>query len=464
MLLTLPYRVRTAKHGTLELVRELGRGGQGSVYEVAGGRHAVKVLRETGPEQSADWAERLRAVSRLPLGGLPVARPIDTLMPPLTGYVMELLNGMVPLSQLNKVPSGVRTIEHYRDTGGLRRRLRLLARVGDVLATMHASGLVYQDPSPNNIFVSELVDRDHVWLIDTDNVAYASAPGRPVCTPRYRAPELRPGAARRADSLSDAFAFAVIAYELLTQDHPFIGDELYQAEDEVAEADASAGAWAFVDHPDDPSNRSSRGIQPRDLVIGPALSAAFRSTFVAGLRRRDRRPGAGRWADLLRTAAGTTVRCSACHMTFYLDSAVDWCPWCDDAPRRAVLRVWVIVDVAGDEGDPDRGTHTDRSHLLAVAGEELYLTRGAVLGMVSEPAGLMFQLRWEGDRLKIGNHADQAVDLVAPEGSEARVLGRDQVASLWATIDRPMWSVRIARPGRPDRWLCFAVDAGGPQQ
>jgi DNA-binding helix-hairpin-helix protein with protein kinase domain len=462
VLLTLPCKVRTASHATLELVRELGRGGQGSVYEVAGGRHAVKVLRETSPEQSAGWAERLRVVSRLPLDGLPVARPIDTLVPPLTGYVMELLNGMVPLSQLNKVPSGVRAIEHYRDTGGLRRRLRLLARVGDVLAAMHASGLVYQDPSPNNVFVSELVDRDRVWLIDTDNVAYASAPGRPVCTPRYRAPELRPGAARRADSLSDAFAFAVIAYELLTQDHPFIGDELYEAEDEVAEADASAGARPFVDHPDDPSNRSSRGIQPRNLVIGPALAAAFRSTFVEGLNRRDRRSGVGRWVDLLRTAADATVRCSACHMTYYFDLTVDRCPWCDDAPRPAVLHVWVVLDVAGDPaGDPDRGTHTDRGHLVAVAGEELYLTRAAVLGMVAEPAGLMFQLRWEGDRLKIVNHADQTVDLVAPDAGEARVLERDKVASLRATTDRPMWSVHIARPGRPDRWLCFAVDAGG---
>ncbi|MFI9552784.1 protein kinase domain-containing protein [Nonomuraea endophytica] len=463
MLLTLPCRVRTASHATLELVRELGRGGQGSVYEVAGGRHAVKVLRETNPEQSADWAERLRVVSRLPLDGLPVARPIDMLVPPLTGYVMELLNGMVPLSQLNKMPSGVRAIEYYRDTGGLRRRLQLLARVGDVLAAMHASGLVYQDPSPNNIFVSELVDRDQVWLIDTDNVAYASAPGQPVCTPRYRAPELRPGAARRADSLSDAFAFAVIAYELLTQDHPFVGDELYEAEDEAAEADAYAGLRPFVDHPDDPSNRSSRGIHPRDLVITPALTAAFRSTFVEGLHRRARRPGVGRWADLLRTAASATVRCSACRMTYYLDLTVDRCPWCDDAPRPAVLQVWVVVEVVGDAGDPDQGTHTNRSHLVAVGGEELYLTRGAVLGMVSDPAGLMFQLRWEGDRLKIVNHADKAVDLVAPDASEARVLEREKVASLPATIDRPMWSVHIARPGRPDRWVCFAVDAGGPQ-
>ncbi|MFC0526122.1 protein kinase domain-containing protein [Phytohabitans kaempferiae] len=464
MLLTLPCRVRTASRATLELVRELGRGGQGSVYEVAGGRHAVKVLRETTADQSADWAQRLRVVSRLPLDGLPVARPIDTLAPPLTGYVMELLNGMVPLSQLNRVPSGARAIEHYRDTGGLRRRLRLLARVADVLAAMHTSGLVYQDPSPNNIFISERVDRDQVWLIDTDNVAYASAPGRPVCTPRYRAPELRPVASRRADSLSDAFAFAVIAYELLTQDHPFIGDELYGAEDEEAEAEAYDGGQPFVDHPDDSSNRSTRGIQPRDLVIGPALSSAFRSTFVDGPRRRDRRPGVGRWADLLRAAAGATVSCPACHMSYYFDLAVYRCPWCDDAPRPAVLRVWVVVDVAGDPADePGRGTHSERGHLVSVAGEELYLTRGAVLGAVADPAGLMFQLRWEGDRLKIVNHTERVVDLVAPDGSEARVLERDKVASLRATSDRAMWSVRVVRPGRPDRWLCFAVEAGGPQ-
>jgi eukaryotic-like serine/threonine-protein kinase len=458
-----PFKVRTATGATLELVRELGHGGQGSVYEVAGGRHAVKLLHETTPERGAEWTSRLRAISRLPLEGLPVARPIDTLTPPLTGYVMDLLDGMVPLSRLSLVPSGTRAVEHYRDTGSLRRRLRLLARTAEVLAALHAGGLVYTDPSPNNIFASRSADRTEVWLIDTDNLSYAGAQGPIVCTARYRAPELHPATQRRADSLSDAFAFAVIAFELLTLDHPFIGDVLYDGEEE-AEAEALVGDHPWVDHPDDASNRSSRGIQPRGLVLSPPVEQLFKATFVDGLRRRDRRPGVAGWADILRAAANSTVVCPGCEMSYYADVPADRCPWCDEVPRPPVLRVEVLLALAGEEAAGDgQDALIERSQLVGMEGEELLLTHGDVLGLVDDPDRPIFQLRWEESHLKILNHADQAVELVGPSATPARLLGPGRIASIPAQAGRPMWAIRIARENRPGRWLRFTIDPGGPR-
>ncbi|MGC4890482.1 protein kinase domain-containing protein [Micromonospora sp. DT227] len=463
MSLTLPGKVRTASGTTLKLIRELGRGGQGSVYEVEGGRHAVKVLREASSERAAEWAGRLKALRRLPLDGLSVASPIDTLAPPHVGYVMDLLDGLTPLSRLTSVPAGSRAVEHYRDTGGLRRRLSLLARLADVLAVLHARGLVYQDPSPSNIFVSELLDRDHVWLIDTDNVSFAGARGCPVYTRRYSAPELRPGAGRWADSLSDIFAFAVVAFELLTLDHPFVGDELYE-DDEEAEAEALNGSHPWVDHPTDRSNVSTRGIQPRGLVLPPALESMFRATFVDGLRRRDRRPGAGRWADALRDAGTSVVPCPACGLTYQLDLSAERCPWCDEAPRPPTLHVRLLLDLPdGMTPDHSRPPVADRGELVTVQGDELRVSRGFVLGRVADPNRLMLQLRWEGDHMKIGNYAGQAIELVAPDGSKFRTLPHERVASIRAGRAGKMWSLRLARLGRPNRWLCFATDPGGRQ-
>ena len=460
-----PFKVRTISGATLELVHELGRGGQGSVYEVAGGRHAVKLLHETTPEQAREWADRLRTVSRLPLDGLPLARPIDTLLPPETGYVMDLMDGMVPVSRLISVPPAARAVDHYRDTGGLRRRLSVLARTADVLARLHAAGLVYQDPSPTNVFVPGHADSDEVWLIDTDNLAYAGTRQRPVCTARYRAPELRPAVRRNADSLSDAFAFSVIAFELLTLDHPFIGDALYSA-DEEAEAQAFDGAHPWVDDPADPSNRSSRGIQPRSLVLSPAIEDMFREAFAAGLHTRDRRPGAARWAEVMRAAASSTVRCAGCGMTYYLPTAAGWCPWCEEVPQPSVLHIRALVDVeaepsaTGEDGESP-GAVTERGHLVAVEGEELQLTRGAVLGLVADPDQLLCQLHWAADRLKIRNLADQAVELVAPDASRTRPLQPGAVASLRAEPGEAMWRVRFGRPNRPNRWLSFEIEQGG---
>ncbi|MEV5821174.1 hypothetical protein AB0L22_18595 [Micromonospora haikouensis] len=463
MTLTPPGKVRTASGATLQLVRELGRGGQGAVYEVDGGRHAVKVLRDTTPERAAEWADRLRTLRRLPLDGLSVARPIDVLAPPHVGYVMDLLDGLTPLTRLVTVPPGARAVDHYRDTGGLRRRLVLLTRLADVLAALHARGLAYQDPAPNNIFVSELLDRDQVWLIDTDNLSYVSSRVRPVYTLRYSAPELRPGAARWADSLSDVFAFAVVAFELLTLDHPFVGDEIYE-DDEEAEAEALNGTHPFVDHPTDPANRSTRGIKPRGLVLTPALASLFRATFVAGLRNRDARPGAGRWADALREAASAVVPCPACSMTYPLDLAVPRCPWCDEAPRPATLHVRVLLDLdAAPDGDPDdsRPAFADRGALVAVRGDELHVSRGFVLGRVPDADRLMFQLRWEGEHLKVGNYAGHAVEFVSPDGRRFHPLPHDRVASIRLGHTDETWSLRIARPGRRNRWLCFTTDPGG---
>ncbi|WP_344410664.1 protein kinase domain-containing protein [Catellatospora methionotrophica] len=446
---------------TLELVRELGRGGQGAVYEVAGGRHAVKILSGRHAAETDGWVERIQAIRRLPLEGLPVARPLETLAAPLVGYVMELIVGMVPLSQMCRVPSGASAVEHYRDTGGLRQRLKVLASAAETLARLHALGLVYQDPSPNNLFISDSADTAQVWLIDCDNLSYATMQRGSVFTPRYHAPELRHGGLHRPDSLSDAFAFAVLAFETLTFDHPFVGDVVYESEEDE-EAAVLDGIHVFVDHPKDASNRSSRGIQSRWLVLDEALALAFQATFVDGLTRRDRRPGLGHWRTLLRAAASRTVSCAACRMSSYFDAEEQSCPWCDELPRPATLHTRSYLDLRGDPDDgadetPDRAPYVERCRVVLSDGEEVELAREAVLGAVAQAEQSMFQLRWEQGRLKIVNLSGGSVELVSPDGSKIHTLLADKVADLRADGTAPVWSIRIGTAGRADRWLCFDV-------
>lgn len=45
--------------------------------------------------------------------------------------------------------------EGFLRTGGLHRRLRLLAKLARTLAKLHGRGLAYGDLSPANIFVSK---------------------------------------------------------------------------------------------------------------------------------------------------------------------------------------------------------------------------------------------------------------------------------------------------------------------
>src|SRR5207247_2724447 len=94
-----------------------------------------------------DWLRnQLTFVKRLELRDLTIAQPLEMLREPHVGYVMEMVTGMEPLSRLMN-PSRTESSlgEWYGARGGLRRRLRLLARTADVLNALHAKGLIYGD-------------------------------------------------------------------------------------------------------------------------------------------------------------------------------------------------------------------------------------------------------------------------------------------------------------------------------
>ena len=86
------------------LTRQLGRGGQGAVFEVKGGRLAAKIIFASSPSRREQLRNQLTAVKRLPLADLEIARPLEMLREPVLGYLMELLTGMQPLSALCNPP------------------------------------------------------------------------------------------------------------------------------------------------------------------------------------------------------------------------------------------------------------------------------------------------------------------------------------------------------------------------
>lgn len=314
------------------LSRRIGAGGQGEVWLTEGGRRIVKLLNR---RSDADALRRqFTFVRRLDLGGLHVARPIAVLKPPQVGYVAEFLGDMVPIKALLEAPPAD-LLRWHIDTGGLRRRLRLLAHAGEALAGLHARGVVYADVSHNNVFVSEPVSAVEAWLIDLDNLSYESDPKRAIHTLGYGAPEVVAGTAG-CTSLSDAWAFAVLVWQALTLTHPFVGDLVNNAGPELEEQ-AFAGKLPWVRHSTDDRNACSAGLPP-DLVLASRLLDLARQTFEAGLTDRKERPGVSKWVDRLHAAADQTVACPGCSGTYFVTETA--CPWCDDPrPRMAPVQI-----------------------------------------------------------------------------------------------------------------------------
>lgn len=346
----------------------LGQGGQGVVFRTKDPDLAIKLVTDesgnpvTNEESVERYSKHFKRVRLLPLPeSLNISVPA-ALLQNNAGYVMQLLSEMVPFSHfwidgksaekigpgdiptwLSAIPENeAKKIVHYYKTGGLRRRLHALYKCASLLARLHGNGMVYGDISPNNIFISEGIDDSSVWLIDADNIRFEiTAGGSVVYTPKYGAPELVQGKDGGRPS-SDCYAFAVVAFYLLSLIHPFVGKKVdgtdegdwadEENDDEDIEDKAYAGLFPWVDDQDDDSNSSDSGL-PRSLLLTEKLTALFEGTFGQGRTSPLLRPTIYHWPEALAQAADMTVTCPGCLMNYYYDfihpeTEGHNCPYC----------------------------------------------------------------------------------------------------------------------------------------
>jgi len=321
----------------------LGRGGQGVVFETYDADIAIKLvtdqagqpLKISDPGERVKYNRKIDYVRTLPiLSEIKISKPLSTLKDPYVGYVMKLLQGMIPLDSMI-APSGTDIAEYYLKTGGLRRRYEVLSRAAQIFSIMHSIPLVYSDVSPNNIFYSSDADFNEVWLIDSDNLRYQSGRSNIIYTPRYGAPELV-NEISGVNTLSDIYAFAVMSFKILAQVHPFLGKYVEEGEWDDAssggddrEAMAYKGKISWIEEPSDDSNRTTNGI-PRNFILNYAVRELFNATFGPGRNDPGARPSMSDWHTRFLQAADLTIKCLQCGMTFFANfGKYKLCPSCD---------------------------------------------------------------------------------------------------------------------------------------
>jgi DNA-binding helix-hairpin-helix protein with protein kinase domain len=330
-----------------ELVEKLGQGGQGVVCTTQFEGVLVKMNTQTGKDKKRKWAEHIRWLMRQPLEHLNIAKPFSRIAMNSNnvGYAMELMDGLMPLQKfMDDTEAAIETSggspEHYLATGGIKRRIRILAKLARTLAGLHAKGMAYGDLSPANIFVSEQVAYSEVWLIDCDNIcinqrdSYDSllkeGKAGKVFSPGYGAPEVVNGESF-VTSLTDSWSFAVVAMKLLTTNHPFIGDLVENGTPEDQD-NAFAGDLPWIYHPTDSSNAISKGL-PLDLVALKPLKELFERCFNAGKDVPSKRPSLSEWAETFEKMSNILVNCqnNECNASFnfVLEDHKLVCPFCD---------------------------------------------------------------------------------------------------------------------------------------
>lgn len=446
--------VMDERGNSYELAEVLGEGGQGVVHVVKGGGLLVKRLKARGndPEARNRLQRQVDFVKRLPLEDVPIAAPLATLREPDLGYVMEFLAEMVPLVQLAHPPRGTTDLGlWYRTTGGLKRRLRLLGKLATALARLHGEALVYGDPSTKNLYVSAALSHEEVRLIDADNLRYdAGTAGAQVYTPGYGAPEVVRGLSG-VNTLTDAHAFAVVAFEVLAIAHPLLGDQVMAGEPEL-EAEALEGRLPWVDHATDDRNRSRHGIQDRARVMPPRLQELFRRTFEEGLENPALRPRMTEWIERLEAVANVAILCAdlTCGHTFV--GARNHCPWCNaPAPRRVFVKILPYGQIHPEH--PDLGViDMGRQALYTLCGGE-----NEVL-YVNEQQG-------RGDRSRSGTDRLLGLRMVKDHlAARCRQGERILITREDGTLVRELAESTVSLPLSGERWIMHFGPLDGPHR
>ncbi len=210
------------QYGRYQIVKELGKGSMGVVYEaydpLFDRRVALKVLRPDRVSSSA-FAQRFlkeaKAVGRLYHSNIVVAH--DKGEDHGTVYLsMEYIEGK-PLNEVLQTEK--LTLEES---------LKIGIQIADALGYAHSKGIVHRDIKPSNIIVQpdgniKITDFG-IARIEDPLATQQTQAGEILGTPAYMAPEQVLG--RSVDGRSDLFSLGVILYELATRQRPFSGESL----------------------------------------------------------------------------------------------------------------------------------------------------------------------------------------------------------------------------------------------
>lgn len=316
-----------------ELTKRVGEGGQGIVCQTQIDGILVKILNTKDETAIKKWQKQLDWSLRQDLTGLNLAHPKIQITKPRLGYVMELMDGLIPLQNvLEESFSDLvdkQSIKQFIKTGGLKRRLQILLKVAKTLAKLHSRGYAYGDISPANIFVSEDSRYSEVWFIDCDNLCVNEREGLThIYTPGYGAPEVVKGD-MGVNALTDQWSFAVMAFELLTHQHPFKGVYVEDGEPEIVDEQAYRGELPWVYDAEDDSNESAGGINI-SLVANNKIFNLFNQCFSKGKTQPYERPSLNAWCAALQEAIDHLIGCPSCASHYFADlqSQEQTCPFC----------------------------------------------------------------------------------------------------------------------------------------
>jgi serine/threonine protein kinase/Flp pilus assembly protein TadD len=230
--------------GDFRVLREVGRGGMGVVYEAEqlslGRRVALKVLPSTvalHPRHVQRFKNEAHAAAQLHHGNIVPVHAVGCERG-VHFYAMQFIDGVtlaVVIEELRRQSdpdstSAADTVACTRSLTTLtteftqrpaaycRRVADLMRQAAEALDCAHQVGVIHRDVKPANLMLDE---RGHLWVTDFGLVCCQGEPGLTGTgelpgTLRYMSPEQALGKRGVVDQRTDVYALGVTLYELLT--------------------------------------------------------------------------------------------------------------------------------------------------------------------------------------------------------------------------------------------------------
>ncbi|KAA3611843.1 MAG: serine/threonine protein kinase [Planctomycetota bacterium] len=244
--------------GDFRLVRQLGRGGMGEVWEAEQiplkRRVALKILAPhlgLSPDSLHRFRREAEAGGRLQHSGIVSVFAIGE-AESFHFIAQELIAGGFSLA--DRIEESRETREqgaaHYRETGEIFRQAAL------ALHAAHEAGIVHRDIKPGNILLApdgqpKIADFGLAMVQDALGL---SRSGELTGTPYYMSPEQAASRRMGMDHRTDVFSLGATLYESLALQRPFEGDTSRQVLEKI-----------LLEDPPDPRRLRSR--VPGDLAI-----------------------------------------------------------------------------------------------------------------------------------------------------------------------------------------------------
>lgn len=306
---------------------ELGRGGEGSVFEITSAKGFVakiyhQALQPKKQEKILTMVslkqQELLNFSTWPVDVIRNSKDeiIGFVMPRLAGKEIHMLYS--PKSRLQEFPQATYPF-----------LVHTAANLARAFAAVHACGHVIGDVNHGNFYVTEkgtviLVDCDS-FQIQTNQDIFRCEVGIPM----YQPPELQKIKSYRdveRTANHDNFGLAVFIFMILFMSrHPFAG--VYSGPDDMPIDKAiSQFRFAYSNSAAAKQMKPPPGAPPLNTVP-PQVAQMFERAFALDATKSGGRPRAEEWIKVLGTLAESLKKCSAKEQHHY-SNHLSSCPWC----------------------------------------------------------------------------------------------------------------------------------------